>query len=614
VGEIGEFAESVRENYERVVVMGKAVPYVKVAEAIGERRGYPQVLALESTRPEALREIKSEINLEKTLFVVSSPALGEGYETYNYFYGKLTKFYEAQGISPEKITSEVGRHFVGIGEANRPFAKEAGEKEFLRVFTEESGVSRSIFSYEGLVPLALAGVNIERFLESGRKGREMCREENLEKNQGMQLALFQEAMRESGREIFMVLPEGLEGFGEAMQELVWSLGGEGEKIIPIAEGELSNLESYGENAAFIEVRVGVAERSSAIRQLREAGYPVFELPLRGKEAIGELFYAGEFATALSYLMSIDRLRRSVGGEGLLPAKAAGYELEVVSLAGAIGFEMRRSEPLSEYPVRPEVLRYKGTKVFVFDFDRVVFDIETVREATPSGMSIEFKVKPKMRAAFNVMGKIVKAAEEAGNPDGVKFAFVSSRKNLTAEVMGEMLRDYMSGYGLGTDVISRVIDSDLMIDRKKLEDSGGIVGITESAKISTRAVFNIINEKLLLSGRSDGNGSEIKIITDSESRWAKDGTRKMMERILWVLLEPAKEGEVLSTAAGLVVAIEGRVSEWLAEFIKARYPEDEAERLLSQIVRDGKIILPATPVDKKYLEGIESEARIYKAQA
>jgi predicted NBD/HSP70 family sugar kinase/FMN phosphatase YigB (HAD superfamily)/glucose-6-phosphate isomerase/ssRNA-specific RNase YbeY (16S rRNA maturation enzyme) len=614
VGEIEGFAESVRGGYENVVVIGKGVPYAKVAEAIGERRGYPEVLALESTRPEALREIESEINLEKTLFVVSSPALGEGYETYNYFYGKLTKFYEAQGISPEKITSEVGRHFVGIGEANRPFAKEAGEKEFLRVFTEESGVSRSIFSYEGLVPLALAGVNIERFLESGRKGREMCREENLEKNQGMQLALFQEAMRESGREIFMVLPEGLEGFGEAMQELVWSLGGEGEKIIPIAEGELSNLESYGENAAFIEVRVGVAERSSAIRQLREAGYPVFELPLRGKEAIGELFYAGEFATALSYLMSIDRLRRSVGGEGLLPAKAAGYELEVVSLAGAIGFEMRRSEPLSEYPVRPEVLRYKGTKVFVFDFDRVVFDIETVREATPSGMSIEFKVKPKMRAAFNVMGKIVKAAEEAGNPDGVKFAFVSSRKNLTAEVMGEMLRDYMSGYGLGTDVISRVIDSDLMIDRKKLEDSGGIVGITESAKISTRAVFNIINEKLLLSGRSDGNGSEIKIITDSESRWAKDGTRKMMERILWVLLEPAKEGEVLSTAAGLVVAIEGRVSEWLAEFIKARYPEDEAERLLSQIVRDGKIILPATPVDKKYLEGIESEARIYKAQA
>jgi len=36
--------------------------------------------------------------------------------------------------------------------------------------------------------------------------------------------------------------------------------------------------------------------------------------------------------------------------------------------------------------------------------------------------------------------------------------------------------------------------------------------------------------------------------------------------------------------------------------------------LSQIVRDGKVILPATPVDKKYLEGIKTEERIYKIQA
>jgi hypothetical protein len=573
-----------------------------------------------------LREIESEINLEKTLFVVSSPALGEGYETYNYFYGKLTKFYEAQGISPEKITSEVGRHFVGIGEANRQFVKEAREREFLRVFTEESGVSRSIFSYEGLVPLALAGVNIEKFLESGRKGREVCGEENLEKNPGMQLAKSLEKMMEAEREIFVVLPEGLEGFGEWWQELAESLWGEEGKIIPITEEELSSPEKYGENAAFIEVRVGVAERSSAIRQLREAGYPVFEIPLRSKEAIGGLFYAGEFATALSYLMRIDRFRR-LGGEETAAsvrqdsektsdsfgAEAAGYQPEEVLSQVAVSFSLRKVEPLSEYPVRPEVLGYKGTKVFVFDFESL-FDIEPVREATPSRMSIELKVKPKSRGVFKVMEKVVKAAEEAGNLDGVKFAFVSSGRDVTGEVMEEMLRDYMSGYGLGADVVSRLIDREMIIDRRELEENGGIVGISMNGKISATAVFNIITETLLVSGRADGNGTEIKIITDRESRWAKDGKREMMERILWVLLEPAKGGEVLSTAAGLVVAIEGRVSQWLIDFIKARYSEEEAKRLLSQIVRDGKIILPATPVDEKYLEGIESEARIYKVQA
>jgi hypothetical protein len=296
-----------------------------------------------------------------------------------------------------------------------------------------------------------------------------------------------------------------------------------------------------------------------------------------------------------------------------PTKVVGYQPGEVLSQVAASFSLREGEPLSEYPVNPQVLEYNGTKVFVFDFESL-FDIEPVREATPWRMDIELKVKPKSRAVFRIMEKIVKAGKEEGNLDGVEFAFVSSRRDVNGEVMEEMLRDYMSGYGLGAEVISNVIDSNFIIDRRGLEGSGGIVGITESGKISTKVVFNIINERLLLSGRGDGNGNEIKIITDSESRWKKDGDKRMMERILWVLLEPAKEGEVLSTAAGLVVAIEGKVSEWLIDFIKARYAEDEARRLLSQIVRDGKVILPATPVDKKYLEGIESEARIYKVQA
>lgn len=88
---------------------------------------------------------------------------------------------------------------------------------------------------------------------------------------------------------------------------------------------------------------------------------------------------------------------------------------------------------------------------------------------------------------------------------------------------------------------------------------------------------------------------------------------MMERILWVLLKPAGEGEVLSTATGLVVAIEGKVSKWLIDFIKKNYPE-QAEKLLPRISRDGKIILPATPVDKNYLEEIRDQEKVYKVEA
>jgi hypothetical protein len=468
-----------------------------------------------------------------------------------------------------------------------------------------------------LVVLALAGVNVRELLESAIRGMERCREEELEKNPGAQIAVFQEVMRRTGRNIGLILPEGLERFAKWWQELVWSLGGEGAKIIPIAEGELSNPERYGKNAAFIHLNVGATfmtpenagsmNRTPTLRLLKEARYPVREITLSGKKAIGELFSIVEFATALSYLMGIGRFRKPGSLEMLSQAKAVGYELGNVSLAEVLGHSgIEKAELLSEYHVdKAKLDQSKPTKVFVFDIESL-FNMKVLRKPTASGMSIEFEVKPNSLAVFEIMNKIVEATKEVGNLEGVRFAFVSNMKCLSREVMAQMLRDYMVRCGLSAEVVTRVVDEGLIIDRK----AEGVVDL--SGRISTKAVFCIINEWLL--GATNGNGIEVNIITHRPSDWKKDGDGKMLERILWVVLEPAKEGKVLSTAAGVVVVIEGKASRWLREFIKATYPEEEAERVLSQIAEDGKVILPAAPVDKNYLERIEAEKRIYKCQA
>ena len=167
---------------------------------------------------------------------------------------------------------------------------------------------------------------------------------------------------------------------------------------------------------------------------------------------------------------------------------------------------------------------------------------------------------------------------------------------------------MTGYGLSAEVVARIIDRDLIIDR----EVAGVVDI--SGKISTRAVFSTITEELL--GRTDGNGIEIKIITDSIERWKKDVEGEMMRMILWVLLSPAEAGKVLSTEAGLAVAVEGkRISDWLRKFIKESYSEEEAARLLSEIEEGkGTIIIPATPADDNKLREFEAQQRVYKVQA
>jgi len=568
---IEEFVKEVRGNYKRVEVIGE----------------------------ETIRAIEvREISPEETLFMV--PYAGRPYE---YVYGKLTEFYRSQGIPAGEIESKVGEHFIWIGEASTAFGEEAGKMESLRRFNRAEGL---------LVLLKLRGVNIESFLKGVKKGMAMCKEKNVNNNPGAQLLILQEAMRKAGRNrILLVLPEELKGFAKAWGELIPLLGREGKGIIPILEEELASAESYGKNTAFIHVNVGAGlhARTSgstgvALASLRKAGYPVFEIPLGSKEDIGALFYIAEFASVTSYLMGISRSRKS----GSLRASfKSGTEL---SPAKAAGLGRTKAEPFLEYQIRPEVFGGKVTQVVAVDLDALL-EMELDEEPTHSMMRRNLRVRPKSIGALKVMKNIIDAAKEEENLRRVNFAFICSKQGVTKEVMELMLRDHMSACGLSTEDVARIVNKELIIDQETLSKAGGLVGISRTRKISAKAVFSIITERLL--GSTGGNGIKVSIVTDSEDRWKKDGEDEIMERILWVLLKPAGEGEGLSTAAGLVVAIEGKVSKWLIDFIKKNYPE-QAEKLLPRISRDGKIILPATPVDKNYLEEIKDQEKVYKVEA
>ncbi|MDH5696872.1 MAG: SPASM domain-containing protein, partial [Dehalococcoidia bacterium] len=218
VEEIEKLARMVRRDYERgeiteVVVIEEAGEYARGGPIItGKLRGYPEIRVLQAICPEAVWEIERKINLEKALFVTSS--LGPAYQ---YFYRKLIRLLEGKGIPAKQIASQVGKHFVGIGEPNTPIATEAKKSKFFKVFNVPEGRSApySVFSYQGLVPLALAGVNIKSFVESGKMAEAMCSRKDLRKNPGVKLTLLLEEMRQAGKQIVLVLPEELKGFGEA---------------------------------------------------------------------------------------------------------------------------------------------------------------------------------------------------------------------------------------------------------------------------------------------------------------------------------------------------------------------------------------------------------------
>ena len=263
-------------------------------------------------------------------------------------------------------------------------------------------------------------------------------------------------------------------------------------------------------------------------------------------------------------------------------------------------EISTYEPIVGYEIGPEVVDFEGTKVFVFDL------LSLFKVKVKFG---EITVEPRSPAAFKVMENIARLAEQEGKFDKIRFAFVSNVRGLSRGVMEQMLIDYMRDCGLPPEVIGQLVDRRLVLDRITLGQTG--------RRISTRDVCNAVLRALTGKEGEQVTGIELTILTDNQKRWrerVRKRWRERMREILWIILSPPRKGEMLSTATGLVVAIEGQLSQSLIDFIGANYKKEEAEKLLDIIRRDKKVILPAAPVPRKYLERMEMEKKIYKVQA
>ena len=106
---------------------------------------------LDSTDPGAVLAVERAVDLDKTLFIVSSKS-GGTIETLSH----MRYFYERTGGD--------GTRFVRGHRPGQPAdRRSANERGFRRVFENDPDIGGrySVLSYFGLVPAALAGVNIE---------------------------------------------------------------------------------------------------------------------------------------------------------------------------------------------------------------------------------------------------------------------------------------------------------------------------------------------------------------------------------------------------------------------------------------------------------------------
>jgi glucose-6-phosphate isomerase len=265
-----------------------------VRRLFGKRDGYPELLVLDSTVPEAVRMLEAKIDVAKTLFIVASKS-GKTTEPamfHRYFYERVR---QAKG--------NPGENFIAITDPGTKLVEDAQRDRFRQIFINPADIGGrySALSFFGLIPMALTGVDIETLLDCALHAVHVSHLPQVRKNPPALLGAAIGGAALQGRDkLTLITPRPLDTLGLWVEQLIAeSTGKEGKGIVPIAGEPSLNANEYGNDRLFVAVRLRDSDETSRLRELITTRHPVIDIVLEDPLDLGETFFLCEFATAVA---------------------------------------------------------------------------------------------------------------------------------------------------------------------------------------------------------------------------------------------------------------------------------------------------------------------------
>ena len=297
--ELRAFAEQAKaDGLENAVLLGmggSSLGPEVIRQSYGDVPDGLRLHVLDSTDPGAVLAVERGIDIDKTLFVVSSKS-GGTIETLSH----MRYFYERTGGD--------GSRFCAVTDPGSPLIDEARERGFRRVFENDPDIGGrySVLSYFGLVPAALAGVNIEAMLNQAQVAEQNCAQyDSPDNNSGLWLGCVMGELAQHGRDkLTYVVSEPISSLGLWIEQLIAeSTGKEGTGILPVADEPLGDPDVYGDDRVFAYLRnedEPDEELDAKIEALGRAGHPTTTgRVVGGASDLGRIFFMTEFATAVA---------------------------------------------------------------------------------------------------------------------------------------------------------------------------------------------------------------------------------------------------------------------------------------------------------------------------
>jgi glucose-6-phosphate isomerase len=295
------FAASLRgEGLTRAVVLGMGgsslAPEV-FARLFGTGDGALELEVLDTTEPGTVAAAAARLDIDKTLFLVSSKSgtTAELVALFSYFYDRARR---------ELGDARAGGRFVVVTDPGTPLEALAGSLRFRGAFPGRSDIGGrfSALSVFGLLPAALKGIDLRRLLRSSRAVADTCRIETPDGNPGARLGAILGTAATKGRDklTFFVPPRLKPLAGWIEQLIAESTGKEGRGIVPVIEDGPGPPEGYGKDRLFVELGLaGEPWPDGGVQALIEAGAPLIRLTLDDPYSLAGHFFLWEFATAVA---------------------------------------------------------------------------------------------------------------------------------------------------------------------------------------------------------------------------------------------------------------------------------------------------------------------------
>jgi transaldolase/glucose-6-phosphate isomerase len=286
------------ERVEQVVLIGMGgsslAPEI-FQSVFSNAMGFPRLVVLDSTHPEAVMRLQKTLDIRKTFFLISSKS-GTTLETislFRYFWSLV-----------QKSIPSPGSRFAAITDPATPLAQVAEERDFRFLFRAVSDVGGrySAFTEFGMVPAALIGVDIENLLSRVRYAVESnASSMPVDRSPGLIIGAAIGELNPDRDKLTLMTSPSLHKYPDWLEQLIAeSTGKDGKGVLPVKNEPSAATLPASDERLFVYTKLEKDrdhKEQKAIESLVEAGHPVIQCVYRDVYDLGYDMFTWELAVS-----------------------------------------------------------------------------------------------------------------------------------------------------------------------------------------------------------------------------------------------------------------------------------------------------------------------------